>query len=141
MMLPGSGIATCRGTVEPSPPYSVEQPVALSLIQKGLPAGVNATPHAFCKTGSNTAAPPLISETSGVTSYALRCPPSSAIAAVTPRAEAAMIAPAVRQREITLMLLMLLLIRWSVPEAVNSPCPRLLLEFPHVDRQAEFQPM
>ena len=37
--LPGSGIFTSRLTFAPVPSYSVEQPVALSAIQKGLPAG------------------------------------------------------------------------------------------------------
>src|SRR5215831_5285430 len=53
---PGSGSLTWRGVGcgcgTPLPSYSVEHPVALSAIQKGLAPGVNATPHAFCRTGS-----------------------------------------------------------------------------------------
>src|SRR5438093_11826106 len=53
---PGSGSLTRRGVAggcgTPLPSYSVEHPVALSAIQKGLAPGVNATPHAFCRTGS-----------------------------------------------------------------------------------------
>src|SRR2546425_728620 len=53
---PGSGSLTRRGVGcgcgTPLPSYSVEHPVALSAIQKGLAPDVNATPHAFCRTGS-----------------------------------------------------------------------------------------
>ncbi len=48
----GSGMPTCSATLVPSPSYNVEQPVALSAIQNGLAPGLNATPHAFCRTGS-----------------------------------------------------------------------------------------
>src|SRR5689334_22621349 len=44
---PGSGSFTRSAWGTPAPSYSVEQPVALSEIQNGLAAGVNATPHAF----------------------------------------------------------------------------------------------
>ena len=62
---PGSGSLTRSGVAgcgTPVPSYSVEQPVALSDIQNGLAAGVNATPHAFCSTGSVLGATPGISE-------------------------------------------------------------------------------
>src|SRR5215510_11230667 len=53
---PGSGSLTLRGVGcgcgTPLPSYRVEHPVALSEIQKGLAPGVNATPQAFCRTGS-----------------------------------------------------------------------------------------
>src|ERR1700730_3744947 len=65
--LPGRGIDTCSPIFKPVPSYSVEQPVALSAIQKGLPAGEKATPHEFCSTRSWKLALPAKSETSGVT--------------------------------------------------------------------------
>src|SRR5690348_7527024 len=56
--LSGKGIGTWRATFAPVPSYSVEQPEALSAIQKGLAAGLNATPHAFRRTGSVFGATP-----------------------------------------------------------------------------------
>src|SRR5262245_21628925 len=56
--LSGKGIGTWSATFTPVPSYRVEQPDALSAIQKGLAAGVNATPHAFRRTGSVFAATP-----------------------------------------------------------------------------------
>src|SRR5262245_6327077 len=44
---PGSGSLTWSADGTPLPSYSVEHPVALSEIQKGLAPGVNATPHAL----------------------------------------------------------------------------------------------
>src|SRR6201997_2347252 len=55
---PGNGIETCSPTLLPSPAYRVEQPVTLSLTQKGLPPGLKAMPQAFCNTGSRCAAAP-----------------------------------------------------------------------------------
>src|SRR5262249_30267239 len=57
-VLSGRGIATCSAIFAPAPASRVEQPEALSAIQKGLAAGVNATPHAFRRTGSVFGATP-----------------------------------------------------------------------------------
>ena len=67
MTLPGSGMETCNATFAPSPSYSVEQPVALSLTQNGLAAGLKAIPQAFCNTPSTFGAAPARLDTSGVT--------------------------------------------------------------------------
>src|SRR4051794_32252407 len=67
-MLPGNGMDTCKAVIlTPLPSYKVEQPVALSLTQKGLPAGEKAIPHAFCRMASMCSAWPERFDTSGVT--------------------------------------------------------------------------
>src|SRR5690349_9902614 len=70
-VLSGRGIATCSATLTPAPSYRVEQPEALSAIQNGLAAGVNATPHAFRRTGSVFGATPGKSAVKFVTLWRL----------------------------------------------------------------------
>ena len=43
----GQGILTTTFPIVPSPSYRVANPVALSVIQKGLAVPENVTPHAF----------------------------------------------------------------------------------------------